>query len=91
MPEQDAVIAITSGVRVMPSVLNLVWDKLHPSMKPAPLATTPQCVAAAVKGALDPATLRAKTSGVVWVPAPLVGLATAIKFVPRPIWRKLEK
>jgi hypothetical protein len=38
MPEQDAVIAITSGVRDMQSVLNLVWDKLLPAMKPAPLA-----------------------------------------------------
>jgi len=39
MPEQDAVIAITSGVKDMQSVLNLVWDKLLPAMKPAPLAT----------------------------------------------------
>ena len=39
MPEHDAVIAITSGVKVMQSVLNLVWDKLLPAMKPAPLAT----------------------------------------------------
>jgi CubicO group peptidase (beta-lactamase class C family) len=34
LPEQDAVIAITSGVRDMQSVLNLVWDKLLPGMKP---------------------------------------------------------
>ncbi len=32
MPEQDAVIAITSGVRDMQAVLNLVWDKLLPAM-----------------------------------------------------------
>jgi CubicO group peptidase (beta-lactamase class C family) len=38
MPEQDAVIAITSGVADMQSVLNLVWDKLLPAMKPSPLA-----------------------------------------------------
>jgi CubicO group peptidase (beta-lactamase class C family) len=38
LPEQDAVIAITSGVRDMQSVLNLVWDKLLPGMKPSPLA-----------------------------------------------------
>jgi len=38
MPEQDAVIAITSGVKDMQSVLDLVWDKLLPAMKPAPLA-----------------------------------------------------
>ena len=39
LPEQDAVIAITSGVKDMQSVLNLVWDQLLPAMKPAPLAT----------------------------------------------------
>jgi CubicO group peptidase (beta-lactamase class C family) len=38
LPEQDAVIAITSGVKDMQAVLNLVWDKLLPAMKAAPLA-----------------------------------------------------
>ena len=37
LPEQDAVIVITSGVKDMQSVLNLVWDKLLPAMKPSPL------------------------------------------------------
>jgi len=32
LPEQDAVIAITSGVRDMQAILNLVWDKLLPAM-----------------------------------------------------------
>jgi hypothetical protein len=32
MPEKDAVVAITSGVRDMQAVLNLVWDKLLPAM-----------------------------------------------------------
>ena len=39
LPEQDAVIAITSGVKDMQAVLNLVWDKLLPAMSSAPLAT----------------------------------------------------
>jgi hypothetical protein len=38
LPEQDAVIAITSGVRDMQAVLNLVWDKLLPSLKAEALA-----------------------------------------------------
>lgn len=38
LPEQDAVIAITSGTRDMQGVLNLVWDHLLPAMKPEPLA-----------------------------------------------------
>ena len=37
MPEQDAVIAITSGVRDLQAVLNLVWEHLLPGMKAAPL------------------------------------------------------
>ena len=37
MPEQDAVVAITSGVKDMQAVINLVWDQLLPAMKPAPL------------------------------------------------------
>jgi CubicO group peptidase (beta-lactamase class C family) len=39
MPDQDAVIAMTSGVKDMQVVLNLVWEKLLPAMKSAPLAT----------------------------------------------------
>lgn len=39
LPEQDAVIAITSGVKDMQAVLNLVWNKLLPAMKSSPLAT----------------------------------------------------
>lgn len=38
MPEQDAVIAITSGLRDMQQVLNLIWDKLLPAMHAKPLA-----------------------------------------------------
>lgn len=38
MPEQNAAIAITSGLKDMQAVLNLVWDKLLPAMKPASLA-----------------------------------------------------
>ncbi|MGA9768550.1 MAG: serine hydrolase [Blastocatellia bacterium] len=33
LPELDAVVAITSGVRDMQSVMNLVWEKLLPAMK----------------------------------------------------------
>ncbi len=32
IPEQDAVVAITSGTNNMQAVLNLVWDKLLPAM-----------------------------------------------------------
>jgi CubicO group peptidase (beta-lactamase class C family) len=42
LPEQDAVLAITSGVRDMQAVLNLVWSKLLPAMGPAPLPADEQ-------------------------------------------------
>jgi CubicO group peptidase (beta-lactamase class C family) len=37
VPELDAVVAITSGTRDMQRVMNLVWDKLLPEMRPASL------------------------------------------------------
>jgi len=37
LPEQDAVIALTSGVSDMQSVLTLVWDKLLPALKTSSL------------------------------------------------------
>lgn len=46
LPEQDAVIAITSGLRDMQAVLNLIWDKLLPAFQTSPL---PADVAAASK------------------------------------------
>jgi hypothetical protein len=33
LPEQDAVIAITSGVKDMQAVLNIIWDKLLPAFQ----------------------------------------------------------
>ena len=44
LPEQDAVIAITSGVKDMPGVLNLVWEKLLPALQPAALASDNEAV-----------------------------------------------
>ena len=38
LPEQDAVIAITGGVRDMQAPLNLIWDTLLPAMQSSPLA-----------------------------------------------------
>jgi CubicO group peptidase (beta-lactamase class C family) len=37
MPDQDAVLAITSGVRNMQAVLDLAWEHLLPAMQGAPL------------------------------------------------------
>ncbi len=37
MPDQDAVIAITSGIQNMQRVLDLIWEVLLPGMQPAQL------------------------------------------------------
>jgi decaprenylphospho-beta-D-erythro-pentofuranosid-2-ulose 2-reductase len=54
-------------------------------MPPAPLATTPEAV-----GAATAAALRGKRD-TVWVPARLAFLATALRFVPRPLWRRISR
>jgi hypothetical protein len=41
LPEYDAVVAITSGVRDMQSVMNIVWDKLLPAMRTGSLEPNP--------------------------------------------------
>jgi CubicO group peptidase (beta-lactamase class C family) len=40
MPDQDAVLAITSGVADMQAVMNLAWDHLLPAMQQAPLSAS---------------------------------------------------
>jgi hypothetical protein len=37
MPKYDAVVVITSGVKNMQAVMNLVWERLLPAMKNGPL------------------------------------------------------
>jgi len=41
LPEKDTVIAITSGIGDMGSVLNLIWDRLLPAMETSPLPASP--------------------------------------------------
>jgi CubicO group peptidase (beta-lactamase class C family) len=38
MPEQDAIVAITSGIKDMQAALNVIWDKLLPAMQSQPLS-----------------------------------------------------
>lgn len=42
LPEQDAVLALTGGVRDMQAVLDKVWAHLLPAMGPQPLPPNPQ-------------------------------------------------
>jgi len=73
-----------TGVRVLLVRPGFVIGRMTEGMQPAPLATTPAAIGAAVARALN------SSKSVVWVPAPLVGLATVMKLIPRPLWRKME-
>jgi CubicO group peptidase (beta-lactamase class C family) len=46
LPEQDAVLAINSGVRDMQVVLDKIWGRLLPAMQPQALPADPQAYAA---------------------------------------------
>ena len=62
LPEQDAVIAITSGIGNMQSVLSVVWDKLLPAMKSESL-TPDQDSQAKLKQALKNLSIRTVKNG----------------------------
>jgi decaprenylphospho-beta-D-erythro-pentofuranosid-2-ulose 2-reductase len=80
-----------SGVDVLLVRPGFVTGRMTEGMDPAPMATTPAEVGAAVAAALDPVTLRARRSGVVWVPAPLAALAVVMRLIPRPFWRRIKR
>lgn len=73
-----------SGVRVLLVRPGFVIGRMTEGMTAAPLATTPEAVGVAVASALR------GSRSVVWVPAPLAGLAAVLKLIPRPIWRRLK-
>jgi CubicO group peptidase (beta-lactamase class C family) len=83
LPEQDAVIAITSGLRDMQAVLNLVWDKLLPAMQSAPL-TENKAAQAELKKQLATLSVRVPTSNAD------AGKSLGKKFVFASNERKLE-
>jgi hypothetical protein len=49
LPEEDAVVAITSGVKDMQAVLNVIWDHLLPAFHPGVLPPEPAGVARLVE------------------------------------------
>jgi decaprenylphospho-beta-D-erythro-pentofuranosid-2-ulose 2-reductase len=74
-----------TGVRLLLVRPGFVTGRMTEGMTSAPLASTPEEVGTAVAAAL-----RGRKS-TVWVPAPLAALATAMRLVPRPLWRRLER
>ncbi|HUA42398.1 MAG TPA: SDR family NAD(P)-dependent oxidoreductase [Streptosporangiaceae bacterium] len=73
-----------SGVRVVLVRPGFVIGRMTAGMSPAPLATTPARVGAAVAAGL------AGSSSVVWVPATLRPFAVLMRLIPRPVWRRLR-
>jgi decaprenylphospho-beta-D-erythro-pentofuranosid-2-ulose 2-reductase len=74
-----------SGVRVLLVRPGFVIGRMTEGMKPAPLASTPAAVGAAVAEALR------GHAAVVWVPRQLSVLAIVLRLVPRPLWRRMRR
>ena len=74
-----------TGVRVVLVRPGFVTGRMTAGMSPAPLASTPEQVGAATAAALRGG------RAAVWIPAPLGGLALALRLVPRPAWRRISR
>jgi decaprenylphospho-beta-D-erythro-pentofuranosid-2-ulose 2-reductase len=74
-----------SGVRVVLVRPGFVTGRMTAGMPAAPLSTTPDAVGAAVAKAL------ANGDTTIWVPPALQALATALRLIPRPLWRRLRR
>jgi decaprenylphospho-beta-D-erythro-pentofuranosid-2-ulose 2-reductase len=75
----------STGVRVVLVRPGFVTGRMTSGMTPAPLATTPARVGAAVAAAV------ASGRAVVWVPPALRLLALALRLLPRSAWRRLRR
>jgi decaprenylphospho-beta-D-erythro-pentofuranosid-2-ulose 2-reductase len=73
-----------SGAGVLIVRPGFVTSKMTEGMKPPPLSTTPEAVAAATDAALRGG------RQIVWVPGPLRGVMMIVRHLPRPIFRRLK-
>ncbi len=74
-----------TGVRVVLVRPGFVIGRMTAGMPPAPASTTAAGVGAGVAAAL------ATTATLVWVPRRLAVLASAMRLVPRPLWRRMSR
>jgi decaprenylphospho-beta-D-erythro-pentofuranosid-2-ulose 2-reductase len=72
-----------SGVRLLVVRPGFVKTRMTAGLNPAPFATTPEAVAEATANALGG---RAHT---IWVPGRLRAIFAALRYLPRPIYRRL--
>ena len=73
-----------TGARVMVVRPGFVHTRMTEGREPAPFATTPEAVADAIADGL------AKGSEVVWAPAILRYVFSAMRHLPRPVWRRVS-
>ncbi len=78
----DALVG--SGARVLVVRPGFVHTKMTAGMKAAPLSTTPEAVADAVMRGLE------KGDEIIWAPAPLRFVMSAMRHLPRPVFRKIK-
>jgi decaprenylphospho-beta-D-erythro-pentofuranosid-2-ulose 2-reductase len=74
---------VGTGARVIIVRPGFVDSKMTAGMKPAPFATTPPAVAAAIVGALS------SGAAIIWVPAVLRPVFIVMRHLPRPVWRRM--
>jgi CubicO group peptidase (beta-lactamase class C family) len=86
MPDQDAVVAITSGTRDLQGVLNLVWDHILPGLRKAPLPPDPKA-GPALKSRLAGLSLRPQAGA---ASSPLTASVSGKTYVFPPNDDKLE-
>ncbi|MFA5058362.1 MAG: serine hydrolase [Opitutaceae bacterium] len=86
LPEQDAIVVITSGVGDIQALLNLVWEKLLPALQTAPLPPDPTAQERLVRKLADLSLppLEAAAS------SPLAAQVTGRKYVVSPNARHIE-
>jgi len=72
-----------SGVHVLIVRPGFVHSQMTAGMDPAPMSTTPDAVATAVVAGI------ARDREIVWVPGPLRAFMSALRHLPRPVFRRL--
>lgn len=72
-----------SGVRVMVVRPGFVHTKMTRGLDPAPLSTTPEAVATAIVRGLE------RGHGTIWIPPALRYVMSALRHLPRPVFRRL--
>lgn len=72
-----------SGVHVMTVRPGFVHTRMTAGLPPAPMSTTPDEVAAAIEAGLR------RRSTTIWVPGALRAVMSAIRHLPRPLFRRL--